>query len=96
MAGFEDSEDEVTATAASKNAVGQAVVATAAFVSAVDLVSTVDTSAESVFLKDIVNKTKTTSDLSSVPGGSKVVVASAAIAVVAATAVLFLFKVYSS
>jgi hypothetical protein len=95
MAGFEDSEEEVTAAAAADNAVGQAVVATAAFVSAVDLETAVDTSAEADFSKDIVNKTKTTS-LSSVPGGGKVVVASAAAAVVAATAVLFLFKVYSS
>jgi hypothetical protein len=96
MAGFEDSEDEVTATAASENAVGQAVVATAAFVSAVDLETTEVNYAESDSSKDIVNEPKTTSDLSSVPWGSKAVVASAAIAVVAATAALFLFKVYSS
>jgi hypothetical protein len=95
MAGFEDSEDEVTSV--SKNAVGQDVVATAAFVSAVDLENTVVNSAESDSSKDIVKEPKTTSDLSSVPGGRKAVVASAAVAaVVAATAALFLFKVYSS
>jgi hypothetical protein len=92
MAGFEDSEDEITATAA-ENAVGQAVVATAAFVSAVDLENAVVNSAVSDCSKDIANVPKTTSDLSSVPGGSKVVVALAA---VAATAALFIFKVYSN
>jgi hypothetical protein len=92
MAGFEDSEDEVTA-AASENAVGQA---TTTFVSAVDLETTEVNSAESDFSEDIVNEPKTTSDMSSVPGGSKVMVVSAAFAVVAATAALFLFKMYSS
>jgi hypothetical protein len=95
MAGFEDSEDEITA-AASENAVGQAVVATAAFVSAVDLETTVDTSAESDSSKDIEDAPKTTSDLSSVPWGRKAAVASAAVAVVAATAALFIFKVYNN
>jgi hypothetical protein len=94
MAGFEDSEDEVTSV--SKNAVGQAVVETAAFVSAVDLEKAEVNSAEADFSKDIANVPKTTSDLSSVPGGRKAAVASAAVAVVAATAALFLFKVYSS
>ncbi len=96
MAGFEDSEEEVTAAAAADNAVGQAVVATAAFVSAVDLETTVDTSAESNFSKDIVNAPRTTSELSSVPWGRKAVVASAAVAVVAATAAIFIFKVYNN
>ncbi len=95
MAGFEDSEDDVTA-AASENAVGQAVVATAAFVSAVDLETTVVNSAVSDFSKDIVKEPKTTSDLSSAPWGRKAAVASAAVAVVAATAALFIFKVYSN
>jgi hypothetical protein len=95
MAGFEDSEDEVTATS-SGNAVAQAVAATAAFVSAVDLENTVDTSAESDSSKDIANAPQATSYLSSVPGGGKAAVASAAVAVVAATAALFIFKVYSS
>jgi hypothetical protein len=93
MAGFEDSEDEIT-VAASENAVGQAVVATAAFVSAME--TTVVNSAESDCSKDIVNAPKTTSDLSSVPGGRKAAVASAAVAVVAATASLFILKVYSN
>ncbi len=95
MAGFEDSEDEVTATA-TENTVAQAVVATAAFVSAVDFETTVVNSAESDFSKDIVNEPQVTSDMSSVPWGRKAAVASAAVAVVAATAALFLFKVYSS
>ncbi len=95
LAGFEDSEDDVTATAAD-NAVAQAVVATAAFVSAVDLENTVVNSAESDSSKDIVNEPQATSDLFSVPWGRKAAVASAAIAVVAATAALFIFKVYSN